>query len=258
MPSTRFDMPTTFGPSLIPDQSPVADARSATISFETTQAAAARLLPRHFKVAPTPTITVSRIDYGSVEYLGGRGYGEVVISVAATHESEHGILHASYPPVMWVSEVGALVAGREFMGFAKLFAGIPAMEASDKALRFSCSEYDAPLLEGSVSDMQPLSEEKLAKVAQRAACVETFGHKYIPGPHGTVDADYALVNVMRWDYARAWTGRGEVKFHRPSQAAAPLSSRVMHMLADLPILGYGRAFVGQGSALIDRKATRRI
>lgn len=254
----RFDMPAVFGPSLMPDQSRIAQAEAISISFETTRDAAARLLPRHFSLADDATVTVSRMDYQGLEYLGGRGYREVVISVAAVHESPQGRLHAGFAPVMWVSEVGALIGGREFMGFAKLPGEMAPIEHSPDGRAFQCAEYGHALIEGRVRDMVPLSDQALARVRQRSACVETFGWKLIAGAAGTPDLDYPLVNVMRWDYRQAWSGVGEVVFHRPAAADAPLSSRVVAALASLPVQAYRRAFVGVGGAVIDRAATRRL
>ncbi|MNN70447.1 hypothetical protein D3C81_1862970 [compost metagenome] len=63
---------------------------------------------------------------------------------------------------------------------------------------------------------------------------------------------------MRWDYQRAWSGEGRLTWHQPDRQAAPLSSRVMAALAAIPVKEYRRAFIGEGSAIIDRAATRRL
>ena len=258
MPQTRYDMPVLFGPSPMPDKTHVLRAEAIVIPFETTREAAARLLPRHFRVADKPVVSVSRIDYHGVDYLGGRGYREIVISVAASFDEEGGRIDAAFAPVLWVSEVAALIGGREYMGLAKLPAEMDDVQAQDNVRRFGCTEYGAPLISGEVRGMTALAGEKLERVRQGASEVRTFGWKYIPSATGAPDADYPLINSMRWDYEHAWSGDGRVTFHEPDAQAAPLSSRVLAALREVPILGWRRAFVGEGRALIDRTATRRL
>lgn len=256
MALSRYDMPALFGPSPVPDRSAIPFAQVVSISFETAPEAAAGLVARFFEVAERPIITVTRIDYHQVDYLGGRGYCEIVISVAARHWSFPD--PAGFAPVMWVTEPGALISGREFMGFGKLAAEMsPIVETTD-GRTFDSFEHDAPLIEGRVSNLQVLGEQALARVNQSAAEVRTFGWKLIPGQGAEADLDYPTVNIMRWHYEKAWSGVGEFTIHRPLFDAAPMSSRVLDRLAGLPLLTQPRAFVAEGSAVIDRTATRRL
>lgn len=258
MPQVRYDMPVQFGPSPMPNHTHVPAAEAIVIPFETTRDAAALLLPRHFELADAAVVSVSRIDYHDVDYLGGRGYREVVVSVAAVHQGRDGRIEAAFAPVLWVSEVAALIGGREYMGLAKLPAEMDAVQIEVGRRRFRCTEYGAPLIDGEVCEMQALSGDKLARVQRGSAEVKTFGWKYIPSASGAPDADYPLVNVMAWDYERAWSGEGRVTLHQPDRRAAPLSSRVMAVLGKLPVKAYRRAFVGEGRAVIDRAGTRRL
>lgn len=256
MATQRFDMPALFGPSPVPDRSLIPFAEVVSISFETSVAAAERLLPRFFRAAGQPVVTVTRIDYQDVDYLGGRGYREIVVSVSALHGD--GDRPSGFAPVMWVTEPGALISGREFMGFAKLPATMDAIEKDDDSRRFRAAEYDAVLVEGQVSGLRPLSDDALARVNQSAGEVRTYGWKLIPGDGAEPDADHPMVNVMRWNYRRAWSGDGDIRFHRPAFRDAPLSARVVDALADVPVVARRRAFVAEGSAEIDRTATQRL
>lgn len=259
MPQFRYDMPAVFGPSLMGDETQVPHAEVIVVSYETERDAAARLLPRFFELADTAVISVSHIDYHDIDYLGGRGYREVVISVGAVYDGPGGPLQAGFAPVMWVSEAGALTAGREYMGFAKLLGEIERVDAEPERRRFQCAEYGTVLLEGEASLLRPLSGETLERVCRNSAEVRTFGWKMIPGPQGAApDADYPLENLMRWSYARAWSGEGRIAWHAPEQRAAPISARVIAAMAAIPVKEYRRAFVGEGSAVIDRAATRRL
>jgi acetoacetate decarboxylase len=253
----RYDMPAMFGPSLLPDQSEVKGTFVAAISFETERAAALPLLPRFFELPETPVVTFTYIDYPSLEYLGGRGYHELVVAVSAVFKGENEEIRSGFAPVMWVDQPGALISGREYMGFGKLFGGFEA-DRSEDHVQFLCSEYDAPLVEGTASGLKPVSVQGMARINAGAAHVNSLGWKYITNGGDNPDADYPLVNVTRWDYKRAWSGEGKLNFKTPSATEAPLSSRIMATLSALPVVAWRRSFVAEGDMVIDRTGTRRL
>lgn len=258
MAAVRYDMPIAFGPSLMPDQSIVRGAEVVALSFETTADAAASLLPPGMAPAERSGFSVTRITYPSVEYLGGRGYCEIVVAIAVRFKATEGEIAAGYAPVMWVDRVGALIAGREFMGFAKLPAELPPVAEVDNCSEFECREEGALLFEGAASRLVRLPAEKLERVNAGASEVVTLGWKHIPSAEGPPDADYPLANVTRWTYHHAWTGESSIIFHQPDSLAAPFSSRVVAGLARLPIVKPRPAFVATGDVIIDRAATRRL
>jgi acetoacetate decarboxylase len=253
----RFDMPVLFGPSLLPDVSPVTGTTVAAISFETTKAAAAALLPRFFDLTEIPVVSLTWIDYPRVEYLGGRGYRELVVAVSSVFRDESGDMRAGFSPVMWVDQVGALISGREYMGFAKLFGNFSFDRNEDHGL-YRCYEYDALLVEGEAYALTQVSHEGLDKINRSAKEVNAFGWKYIPSDGDKPDADYPIVNVTRWNYIRAWSGQGKLRFGNLTAQAAPSSSRIIDTLSRLPIREYRRSFVAEGDVIIDRTATRRL
>lgn len=258
MNALRYDMPTAFGPSLMPDRSEVVDAEVVALSFETTAEGAAALLPGPMTPAERPTISITRITYPSVDYLGGRGYSEIVVALAARIMTTGGEVTGGFSPVMWVDRVGALIAGREFMGFAKLPGELAPVEDLGDARRFECREEGALLMEGEASCLSPLSEEQLARINAGASEIITFGWKHIPSAEGPPDADYPLANVTRWTYRQACYGNSAISFHKADGVAAPFSSRVVAGLADIPIVRPRSAFVARGDVVIDRAATRRL
>jgi acetoacetate decarboxylase len=251
-------MPAVFGPSVVPDRTVVSDARALVLSFRTAHDRAQELVPGHFSVPADPTISVAHMSYRNVDYLGGRSYNEVVISVSALHGEGEKRIKAAFAPILWVNQVGALVAGREFMGLAKLNGVIPDAEKKPTGIRFRCYEYEALLLEGRGESLTEFDAKRLSNLNEHAAEVRTFGWKYIPAAGGGSDADYPLVNVMRWTYKRAWSGTGSLTFAGPDRVAAPFSSAAMAVLSRIPVIGPIRAFHGLGEAVIDRAATRRL
>lgn len=254
----RYDMPAVFGPSLMPATSAVPWFEAVVVAFETERAAAQALMAPYFQVAERANVSISRMTYRGVDYLGGRGYEEIVVGIDAVYDGPDGRIEAQYMPVLWVSETSALIAGREYMGYAKLGGEIPEVDRADDRRGFSCAEFGTPLLDAAAEDLQPITGEALDRV--RAATAEGLGlgWKYIAAPGGGVDADYPTVVANRWNYEKAWTGRSVLNLAAPDARAAPCSARVMAALAALPVVRMRRAFVGEGSCVIDRAATRRL
>ncbi|MET4898901.1 acetoacetate decarboxylase family protein [Sphingomonadaceae bacterium jetA1] len=257
-PSRRYDMPASFGPSSIPARTQVKRAESLVLSAVTDRTAVERLVPAHFTVPEAPSLTVAHMAYHDIDYLGGRSYNEVVVSVSARHDGGGQAIAASLALVLWVDQPGALIAGREFMGLPKILGRISDLEDRPDGVRFTCAEYDVPLLVGSATGWTPLDQDRLARLNGKAADVQTFGWKYIAAAGGGSDVDHPLVNSMRWSYEQAWTGQGDFLFHPVAFADAPLSAAAARQLAMLPVTGPVRAFRGIGQATIDRAATRRI
>ncbi|WP_340268284.1 acetoacetate decarboxylase family protein [Sphingobium mellinum] len=254
----RYDMPAVFGPSAVPDRTVVDDANALVLSFSTLPEAAGAMLPRHFVLPETVTVSISYVGYRNVDYLGGQDYNEVVVSLSALHVHEDETIAAAFAPVLWVNKVGALVAGREYMGLGKLIGVIPDMTMYDSDASFTCYEDDTLLMKGGASSLKRLAPSAIERVNAKAGEVQTFGWKYIAAPGGGADLDYPLLNVMRWDYRDCWTGEGWIEFMKADRRTAPFSSAALSVLAALPVHGPIRAFRGVGSATIDRSATRRL
>lgn len=254
----RYDMPALFGPSPIPDNTIVENARSIVLSVPISASSAETLLPDHFGAPDSPVLSVAYVQYDSVDYLGGRGYNEIVVTVSAIHEGPDRVIAAAYAPVLWVNKIGALISGREYMGLPKLFGIIPKCDDTDDGYEFRCLEEDALLLQGSASQLAPITGTSLDKLNARTTQVRTFGWKYIPGPEGNSDIDYPLVNVMRWNYHEAATGRGQLSFSDVDRREAPMSAGALEVLRSIEPEGEMRAFYGRGVATIDRRATTRL
>jgi acetoacetate decarboxylase len=251
-------MPAVFGPSLLPDVSRVPEVHVVSVGFETTRDAAARLVPKYFAVPERAIMSLSRITYMGVDYLGGRPYSELLLMVNVVYDGADGTISGPYMPVLWVSDVNAILAGREFMGHAKLYGELPPIAETPTSRSFDCSEYGAPLVHAEAFNLQPIVGDSLGALRLSTAEAYALGWKYIPGADGTPDADYPTRLTMRWDYQRAWSGESRLEFLRPTATEAPVSSRIMSVLAELPVKQMRRSFVGSGSCEIDRAATTRL
>src|SRR6185369_1025721 len=253
----RYDMPAAFGPSIYPEATEVPEATLISIPFVTTSEAAARLMPRAFKPAEKPVIYVNRIRYRGVDYLGGRGYEEVLIAVNARYECSGERIEAPYIAALWVSECAAILGGREFMGHPKIYGEIPPIVDTDKGHSFEVAEFGNGILSASLSELKSLSDETLARIREKQTPF-SFGWKYIAGPGGTVDVDHPTLLKTVWNYRKAWVGKGTVTFMSRSQQETPTSWQIVNILAKLPIVDRMPAFMATGTATIDRAATRKL
>jgi hypothetical protein len=260
MPQTgvKYDMPVVFGPSLLPDHTTFGEVGMVSISYVTTPDAAAALVPHHFRLPTEPIVTYSRMTYRDVDYLGGRGYHELTVGISAACDTDAGEVRGSYMPVVWIDDAAALVAGREYMGYAKIAGELPPVESAGDSRSFVVREYGAPLLRGEVTGVALLDDARLDRARQAAATTTVLGWKYIAGPGGIVDADYPTAISLSFWWSHAWTGEGCIEFDAPSVEAAPFSSRIVAALAALPVVRYRGAFVADGRGTIDRAATTRL
>ncbi|MGH2937941.1 MAG: acetoacetate decarboxylase family protein [Solirubrobacterales bacterium] len=238
----RYDMPANFGPSIMPDTSVTGHQLVAGIGFETEPDALAAILPSHFRPAREPIVQVTAHPVRGVDWLHGRGYNIVTVSasvVPVDAPDEEGPLSI----VAWETDASAIFLGREFLGMPKLWAEIPDIRKDGSSWSFSCSEYGAGLLEVALEDMTPLGEEKVAEMNTAGSPGVLYGWKYIPGPGGEPDADYALrIPLGSATVTSAWSGTGKLEFGSPGPADAPLSSHVIAGLRGLPVVAVKDAF----------------
>jgi len=258
-PGERYDMPAVFGPSMFRDVTLVPELEMISTSFVTTREAADSLLPNYYRLAAgDPVIYVNRLTYRGIDYLGGREYREIVIGVDSVFDNGKERLEAPYMAMVWVSEIAALLAGREIQGYPKLHADMPPITEEGNSRRFEASEYGTTLVKGVVTNLVQLPDSALAKLKAARDTSHSFGWKYIPGVGDQPDVDYPTFLTMHWDYKKAWTGNGEVRFETPDDKAAPSSGRIARTLAEFPVKERRRAFVTVASAEIHRRAVRRL
>jgi hypothetical protein len=257
-PGQKYDMPAVFGPSPFPDQTVFGRVEMVSIGFVTTRTAAEALVPHHFEVDDDPVVTVSRVSYADVDYLAGRGYEELTVGIAVRHRHGDDVVSGLYMPVLWVDHAAPIIAGRELMGYAKIQGELAPPVRDGRVVTFGVSEFGTPLVEARVEELQPLTGEQLVRLGHATRPTSVLGWKFIMGPGGSVDADYATQIVLNLDFDEGWSGSGSLTWHEPDWKEAPFSARIATALKALPVVRWRRAFVGGGSGDIDRAATRRL
>lgn len=258
-PAPSLDiMPMLFGASPLPPITVVHRVTAILIRFRAPSAQLATLVPRHFELAnPTVTGWVAHYTYDDVDYLGGRSYHVVAVSVEVTRSSWDE-RPRPYGLVLWESDARPIIAGREVMGHAKLPAEIDAATFADDSVSFLCAEYGAPLVRGTARSLVEVSGPDRDRVRTKMRVNETFGWKYVPGTEVNADIDYPTLAVTRFEIDRAMFGVGDVAFEHQNAVSAPFSGRVASRLHDIEGITYGAAYVLFGEMEIDRTATKAV
>ena len=256
-PKTKYDMPAAFGKSIYTPVTHVPDIQLIATSFETTPEAIESILPRHLAKGDNNIVYVNRLRYRGIDYLGGRGYEEIIVGVNARHEHEGKVIKAPYLFVEWVDDVPAILSGREALGYPKLYADIPQLVEVEDRIRFQASEYGTKFLDAEVRKLKPLPESAMPKI-NSSVSEFNFAWKYIQGPEGTIDADYITLTRMTWDYKQAWLGEGEARFIPSSFEETPASYAAAKAMAAFPVIEWKPAFVAKATAIIYRNDTKRL
>jgi hypothetical protein len=257
-PGVRYDMPVVFGPSEMPPQTTYGGKRAITHSFLTDPKAVEPLVPYHFTLASPAKISVIGRVHEGVDWLGGRSYNSVRVSldVEARHNGE--VLRGPYGLVIWEGDPRPAIVGREYLGTSKIIGEVPDHESGDGTAAFECFEYGTRLLRVDVSDITPVSDDVLARRNSGGDTV-TLCWKYIPGPGGTVDADYPIKMVSRGNVATMATGVSTLTFGDPTWQQCPVSHRIIKTLAELPVLEVLPAsLTTSAGSVLDREASARL
>ena len=254
----RYDMPVVFGPSQLGGRATYASRRAISYSFRTDPAALEPLIPYHFRLAEPATVILHSSMLMGVDWLAGRNYHTARVSVQVEARDGGEILRGPFHLVDWESEPRAVIAGREYLGMAKIVGEIPEHEQGGDTTAFECYEYGTRLLRVEVSNLQPVTEEELDRRNGGGEFV-TLGWKFIPGPGGTVDADYPVKMVSRGRVDAMWTGDGSAMLDQPTWEQCPVSARIMQTLVGLPVLESLSATVAVAAGgILDRAASARL
>jgi len=257
-PQSHYQMPVAFGPSVLPAQTAYTDVEIVSISWHTERGAVSALVPSGLELPDSPVVTLSRMSYSGVDYLGGRPYEELTVGISVSYAGTGRPVRGQTMPVVWIDDGLALIVGRELLGYAKLPAVIPAVERHGDGLEYSVYEYDAPLLRGSVNGLERLDDPALARLRRATQRTTVFGWKYVPALGGGADAEYLTQIALSFDVVEGWSGHGDFTWECPDDRAAPFSARIAETMSAVPVVGMRPAFVGHGPGRLYRLEAQRL
>jgi hypothetical protein len=254
----RYDMPVVFGPSELRPQANFGETRTITHSFLTDPAVLAPMIPYHFKLAEPAKVIIGGHMQLDVDWLAGRPYHIVRAATEVERMVDGEKVRAMYSLVIWESDSRPVIAGREFLGLAKITGEIPAHERSEDQAAFELYEYGTRCLRVDVSDIIPVDQATVDEINRTSGDTITFGWKYIPGPGNTVDVDYPVKMISRGTLLSMAKGKSSVTFDSPTWEQCPHAKRYIDTLRTLPVLEVLPATLMVKKSQLDRGASSRI
>ncbi|MFO1169473.1 MAG: acetoacetate decarboxylase family protein [Hyphomicrobiaceae bacterium] len=133
-PKRQYLMPTHFGPMsgprARPDGSryPVPDGRmreTFAISYLSEKAALETHLPEGFELFGDPAVTVTFTYMTGIDWLAGRGYNMLGVTVPARVRHKGEWLVGPFLLVLWENLADPIITGREQLGFNKIWCELP-------------------------------------------------------------------------------------------------------------------------------------
>jgi hypothetical protein len=246
-----YVMPAHFGPSDMGWDGEIAhyeDNTAITIIYTTDPESASALLPPGFSVTDPAIVSVSFVMCRGVDFMAGGGYNLVAVNLSATFEGKRDQAVGNFALVLWENEFMPIVVGREVLGAAKLMADIPDAWIRGDRHGFSVSESGTRLLEGEVSGLTRLNDDALKMMAADTEGQVWMGWKYFPSCDlKGASLSHATALPARVETKEAWLGKGELTFHDVPWEKAPMSSRIVSRLKELPILEYQASVLTRGS-----------
>lgn len=254
-----YVMPAHFGPSNERWDGKVAhyeDNTALTVMYVTDHKAVSAILPPGFEATDPAIMTVNFVMCRGVDYLAGGGYNLLSFDISTRFEGKRDRAEGDFSLVVWENKFMPVVLGREVLGMPKLMADIPDAWTRDGKRGFSVSENGTLLFEGELSDLQKIPDEALGPLVAQRESKARMGWKYIPSCDMR-GADVSNVTMLptKDTFKEVWMGQGKLMIHNVTWERAPLSSRIVNILRELPVLEYKGGFMSRFShdLLIDKQ-----
>jgi hypothetical protein len=254
----RYDMPVVFGPSELRPQANFGETRAIFHSFLTDPAALEPMVPYHFKLAEPAKVVIGGHMLIDVDWMAGRDYHIVRAAIEVERVIDGENVRALYSLVVWENDSRPVIAGREYLGLAKITGEIPPHEYADDRASFELYEYGTRCLRVDVSDIVQVEQAEVDHINATRGDTITFGWKYIPGPGNTVDADYPVKMVSRGQLHSMAYGKSAVTWDHPTWEQCPFAHRIIETLSALPVLEVLPTRLTVSKGTLDRGASSRI
>lgn len=239
-------MPTHFGPALGPRQGPNGrrfeckdnpKSTSISVSFETNPDQLSALLPEGFELdAPIATVTLTHMK--EIEWLAGRGYATLGLTIPATFRGKEDAVHGPFLTVLWENLADPIITGREDIGFSKIYCELPEPRFCNGEAHGMAAWLGFQFMDISVKNMQENTEDEGASASKPVDGM--LHYKYVPRTMdwGESDVAYAVMTPATGSNSRvveAWTGQGSVTWHRARWEDLPTQYSIVNTFANFDI-----------------------
>ena len=244
-------MPFNFGPK---DNDPrnsgwYRDVSMLIIPYKTDAEILRKLMPEQFEISDEPTIYVNYACNKNIDWLAGRNYNLISISVEAIFSGDIDEITASYNLVMWENLTDPILTGREMQGIPKIYADIDDISYDNNSANVCMSHFACPILDISISDTLQLDKKVVDQVVKEKSDMQSFGYRYIPNVNPALPPVLVepILHTSQNIFTEMSLGKGLVNWHSSSWEQNPTQSHIINKLKGLPILEYEDAVMTRGA-----------
>ena len=251
-PETMYLMPTHFGPMAGPRQGPGGKmgafsqderkTRQIEISFLSNAVELEALLPEGFELVGEPIVTVSETCMTEIDWLAGRGYNTLGVTVNARYNGQRDRAVGPFLFVLWENLADPILTGREQLGFSKIFCDLPEPVLHSGEIHCTASWLGFRFMDLKITELKEVdaADDSAPESPSGSELRGVLHYKYIPrtGEWGTADVAQAILSPQRSPLnppTAVWRGKGLVKFHRARWEDLPTQFMIVNALNDLEI-----------------------
>ena len=222
-------------------------ARMMSVSFLTNAEKLEKMMPedKGLELRGDPVMTVTAIYQGALGWLAGRSYDIVMATFPVTFNGKERKVHGAFAPVVWENMTEPILAGRETLGWSKIYADIEPPAVMGNKVHCVAGWYGFKFMDLTIDNLRQLSGEEIQERQAKAdtASEGSIHYKYIAktGHPGEADADYLTISTNKGappSEMRSfgiWAGDGSIKFYKGTWEDVPTMIPVVNAFADLEI-----------------------
>ena len=244
-------MPFNFGPRETDPRNSgwYRDVSMLIVPYKTDAKILRKLMPEQFEISDEPTVSVNYACNKDIDWLAGRNYNLISVSVEAIFSGDVDEVTASYNLVMWENLTDPILTGREMQGIPKIYADIDDMSYGNNSANVRMSHFASPILDIAISDTVRLDKKIVGEVVKEKSDMQSFGYRYIPNVNPALPPVVAepILHNSQNIFTEMSLGKGFVNWHSSSWEQNPTQSHIINILKTLPILEYEDAAMTKGA-----------
>ncbi len=244
VPNQMYRMPTHFGPATGPRRGP--DGRkflcednpksiALSVSFLSNRRQLEALLPPGFTLHGDPVVTVSATYMKEIEWLAGRGYNVLGVTIPAKFNGKKDQVRGPFLTVLWENLADPIITGREELGFSKIYCELPDVSVMRDSASAQASWLGFQFLDMNVNNLKPRVDSSPTSQVDGQ-----LHYKYMPrtGDWGTADTQYAVMTPAEGSNAQIkedLVGVGSLKWNSSRWEDLPTFYQAVNSFAELEV-----------------------
>ena len=221
------------------------DAECLGVSFETEPEQIEALLPEGF-TSNAPVISVQACEFANIGWLSGHTYNLINVSTPVHFKGDRDDIDGDLVLVMFENHADPIVAGRDGIGYSKIYADIPRFSHYEGKYTARASSWNFPFMKLQI-DVNGEAEDPEMMAELAAKSQGKMNYRYIPSVDDITvpDVEYPVFNPKKWDKPADYKWeikppqskfcKGTVEFYEPEWEDMPTYYRVGKALADFKI-----------------------